>query len=123
VRPRNSDDDVSLLLVPLASQIAASQPFGIAEGTPTTQLKVLKELGPYTYLVTPKTAHPDFDAYSVVSTPEDGVCQVAGGGLTLRNDAYGNQARDAFDKITTVRSISEQIQLVPSMTCSELYPS
>jgi hypothetical protein len=90
----------SFLFVSLANHIGFAQPFGIAEGTPTDKLMVLKELAPFAYFITPKNSHPDIESYSVISTPEHGVCAVLGYGFTLNNDAYGTRVRDVFKKIT-----------------------
>lgn len=90
---------LGLLIFALPNRASFAQPFGIAEGTPTAELNVVREHHTFFYVITPKAPHPDFESYTATSTPEDGVCRLAGIGFTLGNDAYGTQSRSLFEKI------------------------
>lgn len=91
---------LSVSLLTIAGHPGFAQPFGIAEGTPTVQLNVVKETGPFTYLIRPNASHPDFEFYSALSTPESGVCKLLASGFTLANDAYGTQVISLFEILT-----------------------
>jgi hypothetical protein len=79
---------------------ALAQPFGIPEGTPISNLHILKQIDPHHYVVTPENTHPDFEEYIVIANEEEGVCAVYASGFTLNNDAFGNEARGVFDRIS-----------------------
>lgn len=88
------------LMLLLAGKASIAQPFGIAEGTPTANLNVVRERAPYRFEITPALTHPSFERYFALSTPQAGVCRVVGVGVTLRNDAYGDQVRELFKLLT-----------------------
>ena len=89
-----------VLICFILSSGCLAQPFGIAEGTPTTQLQIEEDRGDYFYIIKPPKTHSNFEAYTALSTPEQGVCRLSGLGFTLENDAYGNRARDLFQFLT-----------------------
>ena len=94
---------VSCLFVIAASGFAANasaQGFGITPGTPIRQLRVLTERSPTYFKVDPPSKHPDFSSYMVHATPQSGVCQVMGIGITLDNDSYGNKAHAHFAELS-----------------------
>jgi hypothetical protein len=76
---------------------ALAGPFGINAGDPITKYAVEAKTGPYSYRlrVTPVT-RADVDFYSVLATPETGVCKVVAAGRNNADDPTGAKLRDQF---------------------------
>lgn len=67
--------------------VSSAQAFGFELGTPVSSLKgaeIVNEDGPLkTYkLETPPLPHSEFSSYMVLATEREGICKVAGIGLT-----------------------------------------
>lgn len=91
---------LSIVFVPMFTHESSAQPFGIAQGTPTSQLTINKEVRSFVYQITPKVSHPDFESYQVLSTPEHGVCKLVALGHTMESDSYGEQVTNVAERIT-----------------------
>jgi hypothetical protein len=76
-----------------------AQPFGVDKGTPAAQLRVLRKVTQFDYLITPKTLHADFESYAVLATPKAGVCKVWANGFVQLEDTTGSKARVVFDRV------------------------
>jgi len=96
-------------------------PFGIAMGTPKSQL------GPVTdasvseqmfKLPTVPRPHPDLESYIVQATPRTGVCFVKGVGKTFQTSVYGSEVQKHFN------DLKEQLEAVygPSKVYDTLMP-
>lgn len=79
---------------------AQGQAFGIAEGTPLKDLKVIKENGNGRYRIEPNIPRSEFDQYYVIISPKTGVCKIVGAGVTQDNDAYGTKTKSTFNEIS-----------------------
>ncbi|GEM_PF-2496583 len=73
---------------------AQAQAFGIREGMPVSDLKVVEDWGDGYYLITPPEPSPLFARYLVQTAPGVGVCSITGIGHTLLNDRTGTKAKE-----------------------------
>lgn len=89
----------TLILMLLFGNFAHAQGFGINIGATLEELEVVSDDGNGLYTVTVPKPHNEFDFYTVMITPETGVCRVSGYGKTHSNDRFGTSSRRAFDNL------------------------
>lgn len=80
---------------------ASAQAFGIAGGTPESNLRILERTRGNSVVIEPPVKHPAFETYMALSSQETGVCRVTGLGRTISNDAYGQRVQSEFADIST----------------------
>jgi hypothetical protein len=96
---RKSFASIAIACCAAIGTAASAGPFGIEQGQPLSSLKVLKHVRGNYYTVTVPSPHSNFEAYTVLVTPEDGVCKIAAIGKTLEGDAEGYEARRVYDNL------------------------
>lgn len=92
----------------LATQAFAG-PFGLSQGMPIEEANKLGQFVPegreYTY-VAKKIAngHADFESYSILLTPQQGLCSVVAVSKDMQSNAYGHQLKRKFHELTSTLS-------------------
>lgn len=88
------------LLLALTTIPAFAKPFGIGRSFPFAGLSIKQTLkDERLVLKSVPTPHPDFDTYVVTATPHDGVCAIQALSPVMYEDAYGQKARQLFDRV------------------------
>jgi hypothetical protein len=92
----------------LMSQAFAG-PFGLSQGLPIDEVVKLGQFvpgeGTYTYVAkSVLSGHPDFDSYSILLTPKQGLCSVIAVSKDIYSDAYGHQLKRKFNELTSALS-------------------
>lgn len=85
---------------------AIAGPFGLNKGM---TLEELKKHGNFTpagqpFVYTSKTltnGHPDFEVYTVVLTPEHGLCKIQAVGSNIDSSSYGSELESKFKDLTS----------------------
>jgi hypothetical protein len=89
-----------LFLILAAVPVQAQDVFGIKPGQSISNLKVVKKgEAPHSYVVEPPIKNPEADFFTVIATPETGVCKVSMLGKTYEHDAYGTEGRRSFVRL------------------------
>lgn len=79
---------------------ALAGPFGIEMGDPVSKYKYAAGDTPFYYTLSAvPTPFASADFYSVIATPETGICKVSMVTKTLQNDAYGEKVRDEYNSL------------------------
>jgi len=90
---------IAVLALAIVPTYALSAPFGIEPGSRLSSLKTIDDdTGPF-YTVSPPTPHPLFATYSVLYTPEEGVCAIRAIGELVDDDRYGNELKSKFQQV------------------------
>ena len=89
----------------VATQVFAG-PFGLSQGLSIEEAKKLGQFVPgdseYVYVTKAVThGHSDFDTYSILITPKQGLCGVAAITKDLYTNAYGHQLKSKFKELTS----------------------
>lgn len=92
-------------MISLASQAFAG-PFGFSQGMSIEDANKLGQFAPgereYTYVAKEVTSgHADFQTYSILLTPKQGVCSVVAVGKDMYTNAYGHQLKNKFRELTS----------------------
>ena len=82
-------------------------PFGFTQGMTLADLKKFGtvEQGPQPHLFKMKTApkpHSAFEVYSLILTPNTGLCKVSGIGRDINTNGYGFELKNAFEKLESI---------------------
>ena len=90
----------------LMSQAFAG-PFGLSQGLAIEEVVKLGQFVPaeglYTYVAkTVTNGHTDFDNYSILLTPKQGLCSVVADSKEIYSDAFGHQLKRKFKELTSV---------------------
>ncbi len=88
----------------LMSQAFAG-PFGLSQGLPIEEVAKLGQFvpgeRPSTYVAkTVTNGHSDFETYSVLLTPQQGLCSVVADTKEIYSNAFGHQLRRRFSELT-----------------------
>lgn len=84
----------SLAWCPMA---ATAGPFGFSMGDPISRYRARPSGEPGVYIIAnPPFPRPDMDFYSVVATPQNGVCKIIVATKTNESDPYGAALRSDF---------------------------
>lgn len=83
------------LALAMMSSAAVAGPFGIAAGTPASQLKVFSRSGDLLTISVPQP-NAEFEAYQVLAPPGVGVCKVIAIGKTEDSDGGGEDTRSEY---------------------------
>lgn len=87
-------------IIALAAWPALAGPFGIEMGDPISKYKYKTTDSPYRYTLTQvPTPFPDADFYSVIATPETGVCKISMATKDFDNDSYGSKVQAEYEKL------------------------
>lgn len=93
---------LTLLAVVLTGQALAG-PFGLEKGMTLEQLKkiaAIKEIATYAYRSsTLPNGHPDFDVYTLLVTPQHGLCKVVATSKSIETSVYGTELHRKFESI------------------------
>lgn len=89
----------------LMSQAFAG-PFGLSQGMAIEDVVKLGQFvpaeGTYTYVAkTVANGHADFDTYSILLTPQQGLCGVVAVSKDISSNAYGHQIKQKFHTLTS----------------------
>jgi len=89
-----------------APAAAAAQAFGVTPGTNVSRLNgTPSSTGrKYYYRVTVPLPNREFESYSAIATPTEGVCKIWGIGVDHDNDRYGSSAQSAYDNMKATLS-------------------
>ena len=92
----------------LMSQVFAG-PFGLSQGLAIEEVVKLGQFvpgeGPYTYVANTVTnGHTDFETYSILLTPQQGLCSVVAVSKEIYSNAFGHQLKRKFNELTTALS-------------------
>ncbi len=92
----------------LMSQAFAG-PFGLSQGLALEEVVKLGQFvpgeGPYTYVAkTVTNGHTDFDSYTILLTPKQGLCSVVAVSKDMFSNAFGHQLKRKFYELTSVLS-------------------
>lgn len=82
---------------------AVAGPFGLEMGSKIETLDVEKNESKFTFSSVPKP-HPIFKTYSGWQVTSTGLCRVIGISDPFENDSYGQNVREAFDKVKAALS-------------------
>lgn len=93
----------------LGLSVASAQtaPFGLNLGMKVDDLRLLGakpiDNAPGRWdLLTPPTPNSNFSGYLLTATPKQGLCRIAALGVTLKNDASGEQARSKYNDLVGI---------------------
>jgi hypothetical protein len=89
---------------------ALAGPFGLSQGASLDDIRQAGEFtaAPSEFTLTARTianGHPDFDFYSVLATPKQGLCSIVAQGKDLYTNAYGRQLKGKFYELTSALSV------------------
>ena len=92
----------------LMSQVFAG-PFGLSQGLAIEEVVKLGQFvpgeGPYTYVANTVTnGYTDFETYSILLTPQQGLCSVVAVSKEIYSNAFGHQLKRKFNELTTALS-------------------
>jgi hypothetical protein len=87
---------------------ASDGPFGLSQGMTLEQsqkIMPLNKVGDFVYS-TPKvpSTHNAFESYTLVITPQHGLCKIVAIGNTINDDAYGYSIREKFNALSDALS-------------------
>ncbi len=90
----------------LATQVFAG-PFGLSQGLSiedaTKHGQFVPAEGEYTFIAKGMTnGHADFETYSILLTPKQGLCSVVALSKDIYTNAYGHQLKSKFKELTNV---------------------
>lgn len=86
---------------------AIAGPFGLMQGMSLDTLKkqgtfVQEPSEPYFYTSKSLTnGHPDFESYTVILTPQDGLCKIGANGKNISTSVYGSELVSEFKNVTS----------------------
>ena len=93
---------ISACILLLGSSVLADSAFGIEYGGELPKnAEPVDDAGLFIVPLPPKP-HSLMDGYSVLYTPETGVCTIRSVSKTFENDKYGTQATGAYDRLVKV---------------------
>ena len=99
-----------LFLITLFSTFSAlAAPFGLTKGMGLEELKKQGTFVPgnQQYVYTSKSinnGHPDFEAYSVVLTPEHGLCKIIAIGKDVETNGFGSELESKYKNLIEAMS-------------------
>lgn len=87
------------LMLLLAGFIQVAAPFGVAMGSSVSSYSPKKGATEFTFNVQVPKPHTEFEAYTVVTTPQTGICKVWGVGRNHDNDRSGESVKSSYESL------------------------
>ena len=87
------------IIVFIASFSAVAGPFGLSKGMTLEEVKKYGAFvsGDSPFMYTAKTlsnGHPDFESYSIILTPQQGLCKIQAGGKDVKTSSFGSELKE-----------------------------
>jgi len=99
---------VTVILV-VASFSAVAGPFGLSKGMTLEEVKKYGAFvsgdSPFTYTAkTLSNGHPDFEAYSIILTPQQGLCKILAAGKDVKTSSFGSELKEKHNDLVKALS-------------------
>lgn len=79
--------------------IEPAAPFGLRQGTPASQIELLKREGEHVYQIRVPAPSAEFTTYVATVTPEHGLCKIEASGPLLVDDSFGTRVAGRFQAL------------------------
>jgi len=99
---------VTVILV-VASFSAVAGPFGLSKGMTLEEVKKYGAFvsgdSPFTYTAkTLSNGHPDFEIYSIILTPQQGLCKIQAAGKDVKTSSFGSELKEKHNDLVKALS-------------------
>lgn len=99
---------VTVILV-VASFSAVAGPFGLSKGMTLEEVKKYGAFvsgdSPFTYTAkTLSNGHPDFEIYSIILTPQQGLCKIQTAGKDVKTSSFGSELKEKHNDLVKALS-------------------